>query len=82
MPGPYRELSEVPQTFANSRENSEALYIGDGAYAAINKEGELVLTTENGIVVGNRIVIERHSFPILEKWIEMVRRKKVGGWTE
>lgn len=36
----------------------EKIYIGDGVYAEFVGGGELVLTTENGIAVTNRIVLE------------------------
>ena len=33
-------------------------YIGDGVYVEHDEEGTLTLTTENGIEVTNRIVVE------------------------
>lgn len=75
-----RMLSDVPQTFAVSNQNLEHEYIGDGAYAAINNGGELVFTTENGISVGNRVVIHPTYWPIVESFIKRVRAKEIGEW--
>lgn len=34
------------------------VYLGDGAYAEIDSYGDVVLTTEDGISVQNRVVLE------------------------
>lgn len=45
------------------------VYLGDGVYA--EREGDdLVLTTENGIQVTNRIVLEPQVFNELGKFID------------
>lgn len=44
-------------------------YIGDGIYAELTEQG-LVLTTENGISVTNRIVIEQREWDTLTEWIK------------
>ena len=61
-------------------ENVEATYIGDGVYAAIDPVGDLVLTSENGIEVLDRIVIEPEFYRMLETFVDMVRRKEIGRW--
>lgn len=33
-------------------------YLGDGAYVEVDDFGDVVLTTENGITVTNRVVLE------------------------
>ncbi len=43
-------------------------YIGDGVYAEIYDFG-LILTTENGIEVTNRIVLEVREWKSLLEWI-------------
>lgn len=44
-------------------------YIGDGVYAEIDDYGAIVLTTENGFEVTNRIVIELREWLTLINWI-------------
>lgn len=58
------------------------IYIGDGAYAAINSIGELVLTTENGMSVQNTVVIEPEVYPKLEEFVKQLRFNGVGKWKE
>jgi len=36
-------------------------YLGDGAYARMNEDGDLVITAENGLYVTDRIIIEREA---------------------
>jgi hypothetical protein len=67
-------------TTANDPSNKMAVYIGDGAYAAINVFGNLVLTTENGISAQNIVVIEPEFYPVLEEFITTVRQNKIGRW--
>lgn len=47
-------------------------YIGDGVYADQEEYG-LVLTTENGISVTNRIVIDVYDLDALESYIRRFR---------
>lgn len=50
-------------------------YIGDGVYAEVEPSlGALVLTTENGVEVTNRIVLEPDVLEALEKYIERQKR--------
>lgn len=58
----------------------EKVYIGDGAYAAIDGCGNLVLTTENGISVQNTVVIEPEAYPMLEEFIRQARNLEIGRW--
>lgn len=44
-------------------------YIGDGVYAEIG-QGELILTTENGVSETNRIVLDSPTLNSLLMWLE------------
>ena len=46
----------------------EKIYIGDGAYAEFDGYS-IVLTTENGISVQNRIVLEPEVWRNLKNWV-------------
>ena len=48
-------------------------YLGDGVYAEIDKFGDLVLTTEDGINITNRIVFEP---PILQALLEYINANR------
>ena len=50
-------------------------YLGDGVYVEIDEYG-LVLTTENGIDVTNRIVLEPEVYDSLEQYV--ARAAEVG----
>lgn len=56
------------------------IYIGDGAYAAVDSFGDLVLTTENGISVQNTVVIEPEFYPMLEDFVKQLREEEIGRW--
>lgn len=43
-------------------------YLGDGAYAALNAMGDIVLTTEDGISTTNTIVLGPTEFALLEHY--------------
>ena len=45
-------------------------YLGDGVYVELDEVGAVVLTTENGIAVTNRIVLEPEVLESLELWFE------------
>ena len=53
-------------------------YIGAGIYAEIDGYGMLVLTTENGISVTNRIVFEGSEWRALVGFIERTKKEKNG----
>jgi hypothetical protein len=66
---------KIKMTTANDPHNKAATYIGDGAYAAISEQGNLVLTTEDGQTLQNIVVIEPDFYPVLERFIEETRLK-------
>lgn len=47
-------------------------YLGDGVYVAI-EHGELLLTTEDGIRVTNRIVLEGPVYAALVAYVHRIR---------
>ena len=52
-------------------ERSErADYIGDGVYVDIDNFGAVILTTEDGISVQNRIVLEPRELGAFERYIK------------
>ena len=49
-------------------------YLGDGVYAEIEQDGWfVVLTTENGVSVTNRIYMEPSVVRAFEAWLAQVR---------
>lgn len=50
-------------------------YIGDGAYAEFDGYS-IVLTTENGISIQNRIVLEPEVWMNLERWVNTNLKEK------
>lgn len=46
-----------------------AMYLGDGVYVDIDDHASVVLTTEDGIVVVNRIYLEPAVLEAFLKWI-------------
>jgi len=49
-------------------------YLGDGAYAEVDEDGRLVLTTENGLRATNTIYFEPDTLAALLAYID--RRKQ------
>jgi len=45
-------------------------YLGDGVYIQISRYGDIILTTENGISVTNRIVLEPKVYDALKEQME------------
>lgn len=46
------------------------VYLGDGAYAQLGQfHGEIVITTENGIEVQNRVVLGPSETAVLIYWL-------------
>lgn len=47
-------------------------YLGDGVYVALLETGQILLTTENGIEVTNRVYLEYREFKklsgIVDRW--------------
>ena len=50
-------------------------YLGDGAYAEFDRYGDLVLTTENGISVTNRIVLGGVEYQALVDFVNRLRQE-------
>jgi hypothetical protein len=48
------------------------VYLGDGVYAQF-ENGDLILTTEDGISVTNRIVLEPQVLAALDRYIKEKR---------
>ncbi len=56
-------------------------YIGDGVYVEV--EGyDVVLTTEDGIRVTNRIVLEPEVYLALRRYVARLQREAIGAGTE
>ena len=50
------------------------VYLGDGVY--VNRDGfGMVLTTENGIRVTNKIVLEPQVFGALMEWVNQLGKR-------
>ncbi len=63
--------SEPPPRSEVDRDPRRKAYLGDGVYLQEGSfRGELVLTTENGISVQNRVVLEDHVIGLIQAWIE------------
>lgn len=50
----------------------QKLYLGDGVFAAV-VDGELILTTETGIEVTNRIVLDAEVLDHLLRYVDALR---------
>jgi hypothetical protein len=53
-------------------------YLGDGAYVEFDGYA-LVLTTENGVAVTNRIVLEPEVYTALTQFVESLQEKESHG---
>lgn len=47
-------------------------YLGDGVYVGIDPFGAIILTTEDGVSVSNRIVLEAEVFQALIRYAKRV----------
>ena len=56
---------------------SKKRYLGDAVYADFDLNGLLVLTTEDGIRVSNRIVFEEETWAALVKYVREVYVREV-----
>jgi hypothetical protein len=54
-------------------------YLGDAVYAELDRYGDLVLTTEDGIQETNRIVLEPEVLLNLEQYLERERAAAIAG---
>ena len=52
-------------------------YLGDGAYAELDQYGDLILTTENGIRVTNRIVLGGAEYQALVDFVNRLCEQQV-----
>lgn len=48
-------------------------YLGDGVYVEVVPQLGLLLTTENGITVSNRIVLEPEVYTALVRYVEELK---------
>ncbi len=48
-------------------------YLGDGCYVEQDEFGDIVLTTENGVEVTNRIVLEPEVYTALIAYVERLK---------
>lgn len=58
-----------------NRNPAMKIYIGDGAYAEFDGYS-IILTTENGISIQNRIVLEPEVWMNLERWVNTNLKEK------
>jgi len=56
-------------------------YLGDGAFVQLGSyASEVVLTTEDGISVQNRVVLGPHEIAVLVRWLrERTAENEAGG---
>lgn len=52
---------------------TDKVYLGDGVYGMVEDWGDVVLTTEYGIEVTNRIVLEPEVLAAFEAWVARLR---------
>jgi hypothetical protein len=55
-----------------SRSDSKS-YLGDGVYGAVDGFGSIILTTEDGISVTNRIVLEPEVLDTFLRYLERLK---------
>jgi hypothetical protein len=58
------------------RHSKTKVYLGDGAYVDFDGFG-LVLTTEDGIRVTNRIVLEPNVYETLRRYVEQLKEVRM-----
>lgn len=54
-------------------EGEEKVYLGDGAYALMDRWGNIVLTTEDGYRVSNTVVLEPQVWNSLVEFVAAVK---------
>ena len=57
-------------------------YLGDAVYAEISQFGELILTTEDGISVSNRIALDDSTLTALERFVQRARDEALAAQSE
>lgn len=50
-------------------------YLGDAVYIEVNRFGDIILTTEDGVNVTNRIVLEPTVLEAFENYLRRLRRE-------
>ena len=66
------------RTDEEGKQDKTRSYLGDGVY--VRYDGfALVLTTENGLSVGNTIVMEPHVFHSLTEYVDKLKKVEHGG---
>ena len=50
-------------------------YLGDAVYIEVNRFGDIILTTEDGVNVTNRIVLEPSVLEAFENYLRRLRRE-------
>jgi hypothetical protein len=55
---------------------SDKTYLGDAVYGEFDQFGALVLTTEDGISVTNKIVLEPEVIQNLQNYFDYMKRKR------
>ncbi len=57
-------------------------YLGDGVYVEIGDTGDLVLTTEDGVSVTNRIVFDEVTMAEFEQYVEQWETEQMSAFRE
>ena len=65
---------EYPRHVSIQPSQWDKVYIGDAVYADFDRFGDLVLTTEDGLVAYNRIVLDGNAIEALERYLERRRQ--------
>ena len=50
-------------------------YLGDAVYCEVDRFGDIILTTEDGVNVTNRIVLETTVLEAFENYLRRLRRE-------
>ena len=50
-------------------------YLGDAVYCEVDRFGDIILTTEDGVNVTNRIVLEPTVLEAFENYLRRLRRE-------
>lgn len=51
------------------KNNETKKYLGDGVYVDYSEFGEIILWTENGIDITNKIILEPEVYAQFVKWV-------------
>ena len=75
--GIWRIGLDMPITQRSLMKNDMKTYLGDGVYVALDPLG-IVLTTENGVMITNTIVLEPEVWRALDTFMKRLRAQEVG----